>query len=339
MLRAGATIRAAATERGLRLPDATYANLAAALATRHVVIVGPPASGKTELALAAAPGAMLIAGGDEDAAFAAARAGRWLVIDDIAGQPAPSAFLAGHTITVDGEEVTAPETWRIVATARTPPDDLRGFAVIEIGDHTDLAAAIDQTAAGDTVRPLLAVRDLAPLGAGVFLAAAAPRRRAHAPSPRRRGHAHARGVHRLRRAAARRRPRASRAREPSASAAQPRGDRGAQARQGAARPARLLPEPVRIDHVRILHVPWLFRLPWFRRFHGYEMGPLILLKRPLARDSDDLIVHELCHVWQDQHHRLRMWTSYLAGATRTTRTRSRPAARRPRRVNAAPRCP
>ena len=43
------------------------------------------------------------------------------------------------------------------------------------------------------------------------------------------------------------------------------------------------PTPVKIDHVRILHVPWLFRLPWFRRFHGYEMGPLILLKHPLER--------------------------------------------------------
>ena len=71
------------------------------------------------------------------------------------------------------------------------------------------------------------------------------------------------------------------------------------------------PEPVRIGHVRILHVPGLFRLPWFRRFHGYEMGPLILLKRPLAATSDDLIVHELCHVWQDQQRRLRLWTSYL----------------------------
>src|SRR6185503_3416600 len=108
LLRAGATIRAAATERGLRLPDATYANLAAALATRHVVIVGPPASGKTELALAAAPGAMLVPG-DEDAAFVAASAGRWLVIDDITTQPAPSAFLAGHTITVGNKEITAPK--------------------------------------------------------------------------------------------------------------------------------------------------------------------------------------------------------------------------------------
>ena len=77
-------------------------------------------------------------------------------------------------------------------------------------------------------------------------------------------------------------------------------------------PLALYPEPVRIGRVRILHVPWLFRLPWFRRFHGYEMGPLILLRHPLAQTSDDLIAHELCHVWQDQDHRLRMWWSYVA---------------------------
>jgi hypothetical protein len=73
----------------------------------------------------------------------------------------------------------------------------------------------------------------------------------------------------------------------------------------------LHPRPVRIDRVRILHVPWLFRMPWFRRFDGYEMGPLILLRRRLAETGEDLIVHELCHVWQDQHQRLRLWASYL----------------------------
>jgi len=71
------------------------------------------------------------------------------------------------------------------------------------------------------------------------------------------------------------------------------------------------PRPVRLEGVRILCVPWLFRLPWFRRFDGYNMGPLILLKRPLTRTSDDLVVHELCHVWQDQNRRLRMWSSYV----------------------------
>jgi hypothetical protein len=76
-------------------------------------------------------------------------------------------------------------------------------------------------------------------------------------------------------------------------------------------PLRLYPRPLRMRHVRILHTPWLFKVPGFRRFHGYECGPLILVLRPLAEVSNDLIVHELCHVWQDQHRRTRMWLSYL----------------------------
>jgi hypothetical protein len=79
------------------------------------------------------------------------------------------------------------------------------------------------------------------------------------------------------------------------------------------RPLALYPEPLDTRRVRILHVPWLFRLPWFRRFRGYNMAHLILLKHPLGTVSDDLITHELCHVWQDQDHRLRMWASYLKG--------------------------
>jgi hypothetical protein len=71
------------------------------------------------------------------------------------------------------------------------------------------------------------------------------------------------------------------------------------------------PRPVRTDRVRILHLPWLFRLPWFRRFHGYATRPWILVKHPLADVSDDLIVHELCHIWQQQHGYLRMSLSYL----------------------------
>jgi len=73
----------------------------------------------------------------------------------------------------------------------------------------------------------------------------------------------------------------------------------------------LYPVPVRAQRVRILHAPWLFRLPGFRRFRGYEAGPLIVTKHPLAEVSDDLVVHELCHVWQSQHRCLRMWLSYL----------------------------
>jgi hypothetical protein len=73
----------------------------------------------------------------------------------------------------------------------------------------------------------------------------------------------------------------------------------------------LYPRPVDVRRVRIVHSPWLFRLPGFTRFRGYEFGPLIFIKQPLAEVSDDLIVHELCHVWQSQHRQLRMWISYL----------------------------
>jgi hypothetical protein len=79
------------------------------------------------------------------------------------------------------------------------------------------------------------------------------------------------------------------------------------------------PKKVKIDYVRILHVPWLFKLPWFRRFHGYEMGPLILLKHPLDQATPGLIAHELTHVWQDQDHRLSMWWSYIAGGYASNR--------------------
>jgi hypothetical protein len=71
------------------------------------------------------------------------------------------------------------------------------------------------------------------------------------------------------------------------------------------------PRPVSLRHVRVLSTPWLFAVPGFRRFHGYELGPLILTRRPLELVHDDLIVHELTHVWQSQHRPLRMWLSYL----------------------------
>jgi hypothetical protein len=63
--------------------------------------------------------------------------------------------------------------------------------------------------------------------------------------------------------------------------------------------------------VRIVTVPWLFALPWFRRFDGYTMWDLILLRAPLDADSGDLVTHELCHVWQMQHHPVAMPLSYL----------------------------
>lgn len=75
------------------------------------------------------------------------------------------------------------------------------------------------------------------------------------------------------------------------------------------------PRPVDTRRVRIFHTPWLYHIPGFRRFHGYELGPWIFIKRPLDAVSEDLIVHELTHVWQHQHRPLRMWLSYVRPST------------------------
>ena len=50
-------------------------------------------------------------------------------------------------------------------------------------------------------------------------------------------------------------------------------------------------------------------MPGFRRFSGYATRHLILLKQPSL--DDDLVTHELCHVWQMQHHPIAMPLSYL----------------------------
>lgn len=69
------------------------------------------------------------------------------------------------------------------------------------------------------------------------------------------------------------------------------------------------PRPVRVERVRLIHAPWLFRLPWIRRFDGYALHGTILVRE--QDPSDDLIVHELCHVWQMQHRPIAMPLSYL----------------------------
>jgi hypothetical protein len=73
----------------------------------------------------------------------------------------------------------------------------------------------------------------------------------------------------------------------------------------------LYPRPVRIDRVYVVSAPLLFALPWFRRFDGYTMWNLILLRSPGLASDDDLVCHELCHVWQMQHHPIAMPLSYL----------------------------
>jgi len=68
----------------------------------------------------------------------------------------------------------------------------------------------------------------------------------------------------------------------------------------------LYPRPMRIDRVRVVTVPWFFGLPWLRRYAGYTLIRTILLRRPLAQVSDDLLTHELCHVWQMQNEPLKV---------------------------------
>jgi hypothetical protein len=61
----------------------------------------------------------------------------------------------------------------------------------------------------------------------------------------------------------------------------------------------LYPQPVRLDRVRLLVAPWFFRLPRLRRYTGYTLWRTILFAQ--GRPSEDLVTHELCHVWQMQH--------------------------------------
>jgi hypothetical protein len=69
------------------------------------------------------------------------------------------------------------------------------------------------------------------------------------------------------------------------------------------------PRPVRVEHVGVHHVPWFFRLPWVRQFDGFALHRTILVRE--ANPPEDLVVHELCHVWQMQHHPIAMPLSYL----------------------------
>jgi hypothetical protein len=87
----------------------------------------------------------------------------------------------------------------------------------------------------------------------------------------------------------------------------------------------LYPAPVDMRGVRLVVAPWLFSVPGFRRFRGYATRHLVLLRGPSV--DDDLVVHELCHVWQLQHRALGVWLSYARPST-FTRDRTRYRANR-----------
>ena len=69
------------------------------------------------------------------------------------------------------------------------------------------------------------------------------------------------------------------------------------------------PRPVQVEGVRLVTAPWFFRLPGLTRFDGYALHRVILIRSDDV--PDDLVTHELCHVWQMQHRPVRMPLSYL----------------------------
>jgi hypothetical protein len=73
----------------------------------------------------------------------------------------------------------------------------------------------------------------------------------------------------------------------------------------------LYPRPVRLGGVRVFVAPLVFRVPGMRRYRGYALWRTIVVRDPDA--SDDLLTHELCHVWQAQHRplaQLLAWARY-----------------------------
>jgi hypothetical protein len=87
----------------------------------------------------------------------------------------------------------------------------------------------------------------------------------------------------------------------------------------------LYPRPVRIDRVRVVVAPWFFRVPGFRRYHGYALWRTILLRDRDA--SENLVTHELCHVWQMQNEPVKVLWAWL-----THRYRNNPYEQEARRA-------
>ena len=69
--------------------------------------------------------------------------------------------------------------------------------------------------------------------------------------------------------------------------------------------------PVRVDRVRVVTLPLFFKLPRLRRYQGYAFFRTIVLRRPPGEVSDDLVTHELCHIWQMQNRPFDVVLKYL----------------------------
>jgi hypothetical protein len=75
---------------------------------------------------------------------------------------------------------------------------------------------------------------------------------------------------------------------------------------------RLYPEPVRIERARIVVSPFFLRVPGLRRYRGYALWRTIVLRDPVEKAaSDDLLTHELCHIWQMQHRPVAAMVAWL----------------------------
>jgi hypothetical protein len=73
----------------------------------------------------------------------------------------------------------------------------------------------------------------------------------------------------------------------------------------------LYPRPVSLDGVRVVVSRAFFRVPGFRRYRGYAFWHTIVVRDAVA--SDDLLTHELCHIWQAQQRplaQLLAWVRY-----------------------------